>query len=83
MQRDARVAISVDDHNPPYAFVLIEGRAELTHDDPDLLHWATVIARRYMGDVLAEQYGKRNAVPSEMLVRVKPTKIIARKGISD
>ncbi len=80
--RDARIAISVDDENPPFAFVIIEGTAEAIHNAPDLQHWTTVIARRYMGEALAEAYGKRNAVPSEMLIRVTPTKIIARKNIS-
>jgi hypothetical protein len=31
----------------------------------------------------AEAFGKRNAVPGELLVRIRVTKILARKGISD
>ncbi len=81
--RDARIAITVDDENPPFAFVIIRGTAEVIRNAPDLLHWTIAIARRYMGEALAESYGKRNAVATEMLVRVTPTRIIARKGISD
>lgn len=82
MRRDARVSLCVDDEEPPFAFVLIEGTAMLTHGDPDLLYWATRIAGRYMGEELAEAYGKRNAVEGEMLVRVRPDRVIARKNIA-
>ena len=80
--RDGRISLCVDDENPPFAFVIIEGTAEALHNATDLLHWTTEIARRYMGEALAESYGKRNAVPSEMLIRVTPTKILAHKNIS-
>lgn len=36
-----------------------------------------------MGADQAEQFGRRNAVPEELLVRVTPTKIIAKAGLSD
>ena len=83
MQRDRWVSLCVDDEEPPFAFVLIEGTATLTASDPDLLHWATRIGGRYMGEELAEAYGRRNAVEGELLVRVAPTRIIARKDIAD
>jgi len=35
-----------------------------------------------MGDDQAEAFGKRNAVPGELLVRVKPSKIIAYKDVA-
>jgi PPOX class probable F420-dependent enzyme len=83
MRRDPRVSVCVDDENPPFAFVLIEGIARLEMNAPDLAYWATRIAGRYMGAELGETYGKRNAVEGELLVRVTPTKIVARKGIAD
>ena len=83
MRRNPRVALCVDDETPPYAFVLIEGSVEISPDPPDMLAWTTRIARRYMGADLAESYGKRNAVEGELLVRVTPTRVIARKGIAD
>jgi hypothetical protein len=36
-----------------------------------------------MGADQAEAFGKRNAVPGELLVRITPTKIIAWKDIAD
>ena len=36
-----------------------------------------------MGEDQAEQFGRRNAVPEEMLIRVTPAKIIAIAGMAD
>jgi hypothetical protein len=36
-----------------------------------------------MGPELAESYGKRNAVPGELLVRVTPANIVAQKDIAE
>jgi hypothetical protein len=83
VQRDARVSICVDDEQPPFAFVIIEGTVEISEDLDDLLHWATRIGGRYMGAAQAEAFGRRNGVKGELLVRIKPTKIIAQKNISD
>ena len=73
----------VDDETPPFAFVLIEGTAELSEDPDALLEWATRIGGRYMGAEVAEAYGKRNAVPGELLVLVTPTHVVARAEIAD
>jgi PPOX class probable F420-dependent enzyme len=83
MRRDPRVTLCIEDENPPFHFVIIEGTAELTAEDPNLLHWATRIGGRYMGAERAEEYGQRNAVSSELLVRITPQKILAHKNISD
>jgi PPOX class probable F420-dependent enzyme len=82
MRRDGRVALCVDDEEPPFAFVLIEGTAAATEDAEDLLPWATRIAARYMSAEQAEAYGKRNATEGELLVRVTPTEIIAKNDIA-
>lgn len=81
--REPRLALMVDDDRPPYAFVLIEGTAELDPAAEDLLDWTTGIAGRYLGEELASVYGKRNAVPGEWLVRVTATCIVAQKGIAE
>ena len=76
LQRDNRVAISVDDQVPPYSFVIVEGSASLSAEPEELLEWATAIGSRYMGSERAEEFGRRNGGPGEWLVRVRPTKII-------
>lgn len=81
--RDGRVALCFDDEQPPFSFVTVSGTTTTSTDSGELLHWATRIAARYMGAELAEQYGRRNAVPPEMVVRVTPTNVIAKTGIAD
>ncbi len=83
IRRDARVALCVDDEVPPFSFIVVEGTAELIDDIEALKVWATRIAGRYMGSALAEQYGARNAVPGELLVRVTPTKVIFAKDVAN
>ncbi len=82
MRRDPSVCICVDDEKPPFAFVQIEGTAELSENLEEMLYWATKIGGRYMGAELAEVFGKRNAVKGELLVRVSPTKTIAWKDVA-
>ena len=77
MRREPRVAITVDDQTPPYSFVTIEGIATLTDADPDLTEIATHIGGRYMGADRAEEYGARNGVPGELVVRVSMDKVIS------
>jgi hypothetical protein len=36
-----------------------------------------------MGEDKAEAFGRRNAVPGELLVRVAPTKVLAYMDIAD
>ena len=83
LRRDPRVSLCVDDEDPPFAFVLIEGTAELSRDLDESLRWATAIGGRYMGADRAEEFGRRNAVVTELLVRVRPTRVIARAAIAD
>jgi hypothetical protein len=77
------VALMVDDEEPPFAFVSIEGDLSLSDNLDTKRRWATRIAARYMGVDQADAYGKRNAVPGELLVRVRQTKIVAVKGVAD
>ena len=83
IRRDPRVSLCIDDDTPPFAFVIFEGIATLSEDPDELLRWATSIAGRYMGAEQAEDYGRRNGVPGELLVRVMPTRVIAQAKISD
>lgn len=75
--RDPRAAICVDLEEPPYGFVQVQGEAELSEDPAELVRTATAIAARYMGEDRAEEFGKRNGVPGELVVRLRPAKVIA------
>ncbi len=83
LQRHPAVCLCVDDETPPFAFVMVDGNAETSEDAEDLLDWAVRIGTRYMGADRGEEYGRRNAVPGELLVRVTPSRIVARAGIAD
>ncbi|MGE3284974.1 MAG: PPOX class F420-dependent oxidoreductase [Pseudonocardia sp.] len=80
--RDPRLALCVDVPEPPYAFVQVQGIAEVSREPGELLATATAIAARYMGADRAEEFGRRNAVPGELVVRLRPTKVIADFDVS-
>ena len=82
LARDPRATLCVDLEEPPYAFVQVQGDAELSEDPDELVRTATAIAARYMGQDRAEEYGKRNGVPGELVVRLHPTKVIAHFDVS-
>lgn len=83
IKRDPRLALCFDDERPPFSYVIVHGVASLSDDLEQLKHWATIIGGRYMGADRAEEYGARNGVPGELLVRVTPTKVIAARDIAD
>ena len=76
--RDPRLTICVDSEVLPFGFVQVQGDAVVSEDPQELLRSATDIARRYVGPELADQFGRRNGVPGELLVRLRPTKVIAQ-----
>jgi len=81
--RDRRVSLCWDDERPPFSFVTLAGTATLSTDSDALLAWATRIGARYMGSERADEYGRRNAVPPEMVVRVSSSKVVAKVDIAD
>lgn len=81
--RDSRLVICVDDPHPPYSFVQVQGVATVSEDPADVLDIATRTGARYMGADRADEFGRRNAVPGELVVRVRPTKVNAGFDISD
>jgi PPOX class probable F420-dependent enzyme len=83
LARDGRVALCVDDDRPPFGFVVLQGRARSSEDLAELRHWAARIGARYMGEERAEEFGARNGVPGELLVRVTIDKVVAQKAVAD
>ncbi|MGW1074175.1 PPOX class F420-dependent oxidoreductase [Streptomyces sp. NPDC002537] len=83
LAHDGRIALCVDDDRPPFSFVTVQGRAELSGDLDEVRSWATRIAARYMGDESAEEFGARNGVPGELLVRVRIDKAVALAEVAD
>jgi len=83
IQRDNRISMCIDDQTPPFSFVTIHGTAKLyPYKQKEVLKWATRIAERYIGKKDSKAYGERNSGEGAVLVRIKPTKIIAEKDIT-
>jgi PPOX class probable F420-dependent enzyme len=83
LKRDPRVTICVDDPHPPFSYVQVQGTARISEDPQQLLDTATWIGGRYMGIDRAEEFGRRNGVAGELVVRVTPTRVIAAFDIAD
>jgi PPOX class probable F420-dependent enzyme len=77
LAREHQATICVDLEEPPYAFVQVQGNAELSDDPSELLRTATAIAACYVGPDRADEFGQRNGVPGELVVRLRPTKVLA------
>ena len=83
IRRDNRVRLCVDDQVPLFSFVTIDGIAEIVSKEPkEVFKWAKIIAARYMGNDKAEEYGRRNSSEGELLIKIKPTKVIGQKDIA-
>jgi PPOX class probable F420-dependent enzyme len=83
LRRDPRASLCVDDERPPFSFVVVEGRVELSDDLDDLRTSATLIGARYMGAENAEEFGVRNGVPGELVVRLRPERVVSGFDIAD
>ncbi|MEM9256719.1 MAG: PPOX class F420-dependent oxidoreductase [Pseudomonadota bacterium] len=84
MVREPRVSVCVENEAYPYGFATIQGSAlvsELPLDE--LKRWTTRIAERYVPADQVVQYGERNAVAEERLIRVSIERFIAYEGIAD
>lgn len=83
LRRDGRVALCVDDDNPPYAFVLIEGRATTTEEPAEVLGASIRNAVRYVGQERAAEYGALNAGDQMILARITPEHVVSENNITE
>lgn len=82
MRRDPRVSICVDDEVTPFTYVELAGTVVLSNDADQMRYWATRIGGRYMGQELAETYGKINSGAGELIVHVTPTHLYGYKDLT-
>ena len=83
LRRDPYACLCIDDQAPPFSFVMVEGPVELSTDPDELRRVATRIGGRYMGATRAEEFGARNAAEGELLVRLRPTNVLAEADLAD
>jgi PPOX class probable F420-dependent enzyme len=81
--RTGQASLCVDDERPPFSFVTISGPVSISEDLEEMLPWATRIAARYMGEHAAEEFGRRNAVEGELLVRLRAEHVVAIARLAD
>ena len=82
MSRDPRVTVVVDDEAAPYAFVSVDGDAELSHDGAERQRFAVEIGRRYLPEEAVEGFVGFMMSPGMVLARIRPTHIVAQDKIA-
>jgi hypothetical protein len=77
LRRERRAAMAVDLEEPSYAFVTVEGPVTISTEPAELVEVATRIGVRYMGRERAEEFGRRNGVSGEWVVRLRMEKVVS------
>ena len=83
LRHAGRAALCVDVEVPPYAFVLIDRRVDLTDDVDQLRTAAGRIGARYMGADRAEEFARRNGVPGGLVAHLHPDKVTGAVDLAD
>lgn len=83
LARTRFAALSVDDPNPPFSFVTLEGPVTTVDDPEQSRQWATIIGGRYMGEDRAEEFGRRNGIPGELVCRLRPTRMVGELDVTE
>jgi len=62
---------------------VVEGVAEISDDLDEVRRWASRLGGRYMGADRAEEFGSRNGVAGELLVRVRLERVVSAVDLAD
>ena len=68
-------SLLVDDQRPLFAFVKLTGTVTISEDLDEVGRWAPRIGGRYMGADRGDEFVRRNGVPGELLVRLRPSRL--------
>jgi PPOX class probable F420-dependent enzyme len=82
VKRDPRVSVVVHDDAPPYAFVMVDGIAEVIRDADAVRSGSELIAQRYLSGPAAEGFVQYATSPGKVLVRVRATGAIGLDRIA-
>lgn len=83
LERTAFAALSVDDPNPPFSFVALEGPVTIINDSEQGRQWASIIGGRYMGSGRAREFEQRNGVPGEYVCRLHPSHSVGMRAVTE
>lgn len=82
LRADSRACLVVDLEAPPYAFVCIDVIAHIVDDPAEVRRVATAVGARYMGADRAEEFGRRNSGPGQVVIEFTPTRIVALDDVT-
>ncbi len=80
ISRDPRLAMCVDEDDG-HKFVQVQGEAVTSKDPDELLRAATALAARYVGAEKADRVGRQIASPGQLVVRLRPTKLVTSDNL--
>ena len=79
LRRRGWATMTVDDDRPPFSFVTVEGPVTISDDLVEVRRWAASHRRSLHGADRAAEYGDRNGVPGELLVRLTPERVVSAR----
>lgn len=82
LRADPRACLVVDLEAPPYAFVRIDATAHIVDDPAEVLRVAKAVGARYMGADRADEFGRRNAGPGQVVIEFMPTRVVALDDVT-
>ena len=83
LSRTGQASLSLDGMSGGSTYVAIEGKVTIDPDPAQSQLWATKLGGKYMGEDRAEEFGKRNGVPGEVVCRLRPSRMSGMRGITD
>jgi PPOX class probable F420-dependent enzyme len=83
LSANPQAALTVDDEEFPYAFVVARGPVTVDTTAEDLAEWTHRIAARYVPADRAAEFGRRNAIAGEWLCRLHVRHLIGQSEIAD
>lgn len=73
LSRTAYAALAVDDDSPPFSYANVEGPVTVVDDMEQVLHWAMIIASRYIGEDGAKAFVQMDGFPDDLVCRLTPS----------
>lgn len=68
---NGRAAMTIDDEDPPFSYLMVEGQVTISDDPAESRRVATLAGGKYMGADRADEFGARNGVEGELVVRLR------------
>ena len=82
LRRDGRASLCVDDEQPPFAYARLDGRVTLSDDRDGAARVGEPDRRALHGRGARREFGRRNAVPGELLVRLAPERVFSEADVT-